>query len=406
MELDTKYFDELYAKEGKLLHFSKDWKEVLSEAIDHPDAKPVDITEKYIRIRMKQPSLFADASFRTIDISKPKGIKAIIGKLKSDPNGSTQVQSYLFDKEKFTTEEAKKWVEENKDFTSFLVDEREDDIITFGDRTPQPKTKVYACEIKNFNDQTRSFDAVASTEEKDRDGDVLEVAGWQLKNYRKNPIVLWKHNPDIPAIAKTTNIWKEKGVLMFTPQFASADIHPFADQIYKLYKGGFLRSFSVRFDPFKWEDMPKNEGEQRQYFGRKYKLQDLLEISCVNVPANAGCLVSRDYQDMIVKSFQLSNLKTYSPEEQQIILKGAGIANKPEPKYLIREEDEKEIAGTIENIKKLLAKLETLKGIEVIKQNVDEIIDETKKDLEEGKIINDLFSTIKQNSELLSKIGQ
>jgi HK97 family phage prohead protease len=90
--------------------------------IDGITAKPVDVTENYIRIRVKNPDLFAEGSFRTIDISKKDGIKAVIGKLKSDPEGSTVVQVYLFDKEKWTVDEAKKWVETHKDSLDYYID--------------------------------------------------------------------------------------------------------------------------------------------------------------------------------------------------------------------------------------------------------------------------------------------
>jgi len=73
-----------------------------------------DVTEESIRLRQKDPSLFVDDSFRTIDISEEKGIKAIVGKLKSDQDGVMVVQSYIFDKEKWSVEEAEKWVDEHK----------------------------------------------------------------------------------------------------------------------------------------------------------------------------------------------------------------------------------------------------------------------------------------------------
>lgn len=73
-----------------------------------------DVTENYIRIRVKDPDLFVDSSFRTISISEEQRISSVIGKLKSDPGGSTVVQSYLFDKDKWSSAEAEKWVSEHK----------------------------------------------------------------------------------------------------------------------------------------------------------------------------------------------------------------------------------------------------------------------------------------------------
>ena len=73
-------------------------------------------TEDFIHVPVRDAGDFVDDSFRTIDISKEEGIQAVIGKLKSDPDGSTHVQKYLFDKSKdWTLEKAKGWVEEHKE---------------------------------------------------------------------------------------------------------------------------------------------------------------------------------------------------------------------------------------------------------------------------------------------------
>jgi len=74
-------------------------------------AKPVDVTEDTIRIRMRDPEDFQADSFRTITISADDYIKAVIGKLKGETK--TTVQSYLFDKEHWTVEEAQAWVKEH-----------------------------------------------------------------------------------------------------------------------------------------------------------------------------------------------------------------------------------------------------------------------------------------------------
>jgi len=78
---------------------------------------PVDVTEKYIRIRMQNPSLFEKDSFRTINISTKDGIKAIIGKKKG--KDKTEVQSYLFSKKNgWTVDKAKKWIKDHKQKSS------------------------------------------------------------------------------------------------------------------------------------------------------------------------------------------------------------------------------------------------------------------------------------------------
>jgi len=85
-----------------------------SDDVDAELKPEPEIIGDFIHIRVRDPNLFVEDSFRTIDISEREGIKAVIGKLKSDPNGSTVVQKYLFDKEKWSIEEAVDWVNEHK----------------------------------------------------------------------------------------------------------------------------------------------------------------------------------------------------------------------------------------------------------------------------------------------------
>lgn len=72
-------------------------------------------TENYIHIPVINSGKFVTKSFRTISISRSKGISAVIGKLKSKPSGSTTVQKYLFLKSKdWTMSKAKSWVKSHK----------------------------------------------------------------------------------------------------------------------------------------------------------------------------------------------------------------------------------------------------------------------------------------------------
>jgi hypothetical protein len=63
-------------------------------------------------IAVKDAGEFIEGSFRSIEITS--GVKAMVGKLKSDPLGSVVIEKYLFDNEKFSTAEAEKWVDEHK----------------------------------------------------------------------------------------------------------------------------------------------------------------------------------------------------------------------------------------------------------------------------------------------------
>lgn len=134
-------------------------------------------------------------------------------------------------------------------------------------------------EIKSVDREARTFWAVASTEEKDRDGDVIASKGWDLKHFKENPVVLWAHDYRELPVAKALNIQKGEGKLRFKPQFAE---HEKAQAVFDLYADGFLKAFSVGFIPKVAEDM--EEG------GKFYKQAELLEISAVPVPSNPGAL--------------------------------------------------------------------------------------------------------------------
>lgn len=128
----------------------------------------------------------------------------------------------------------------------------------------------------NIEKTDKGLRAVASNETLDRQGEVVDLAGWDLKNYKKNPVLLWAHNNEIPAIGIAKNIRIEgegkKAALTFEPDFHDAT--DFAKALkYLVEEKGVINSFSVGF-------MPK------EYEGNRITQSELLEISLVNVPAN------------------------------------------------------------------------------------------------------------------------
>ena len=75
--------------------------------------------------RVKDPALFEDDSFRRKNIAP--GVDIIIGKLKDEESMTTQ--AYRFDAEKFTPEQAKKWLKDNNvEYISFEPAEKKDKV--------------------------------------------------------------------------------------------------------------------------------------------------------------------------------------------------------------------------------------------------------------------------------------
>lgn len=117
--------------------------------------------------------------------------------------------------------------------------------------------------------------AVASTAVVDRHGEIVSVDGWNLKNFKKNPILLWGHDHYEPAIGTAKNIRVEgvgkKARLLFEPVFH--DFTETSKALKRMVEEKIINSFSVGFRPLEVD-------------GNKYTSQELLEISLVNVPAN------------------------------------------------------------------------------------------------------------------------
>jgi HK97 family phage prohead protease len=137
----------------------------------------------------------------------------------------------------------------------------------------------------------REFRFTASTDQLARDGHILLPSGLQLGNYRKNPIVLWQHNPAQP-VARCTQIGVVDGELRGTAVFAPLGTTPQADEVCGLVKSGVVTALSIGFDPIDAEplDPKKPRG------GLRISRAELLGISLVSVPADTGALITeRNY---------------------------------------------------------------------------------------------------------------
>jgi HK97 family phage prohead protease len=145
-------------------------------------------------------------------------------------------------------------------------------------------------EVKAGDGDSRTLTFTISSAAVDRMGDTINVQGWKLDAYRKNPVVLWGHDAGDFPVAKSNKIWIEGDKLKSEAEFIPADnpaTGKHAEGILQLYKGGFLSATSVGFNPLKYAftDDPKRR------FGIDFLEQELLEFSCVTVPANAEALI-------------------------------------------------------------------------------------------------------------------
>lgn len=151
--------------------------------------------------------------------------------------------------------------------------------------TPLVLRKTFVAEsIKTVDDAARTLQFQITTDGVDRDRDLIAADGWDTTDYLKNPIVLWAHDYRTLPVARTLSILRTPHGLSAVAQFPPADVHPFADTVYRLIKGGYLNASSVGFRPIKWAF-----NEDRR--GVDFFEQQLLEWSIVPVPANVDTLV-------------------------------------------------------------------------------------------------------------------
>lgn len=175
--------------------------------------------------------------------------------------------------------------------------------------------KVIPFEVKEISPRVLEF--VGSTEDKDRMGDIIMASGWQLKNYKKNPVFLWAHRYDDPPIGKAVKVWTEDDRLKFHIQFAEKDEYEFADTILKLYKGGYLRATSVGFMPLDSEPIEQKDDDELFFHQpTRYLKQDLLELSGCPVPANPNALAEAKAKGLINKK-QLQSMEEMESEYRE-----------------------------------------------------------------------------------------
>lgn len=141
-------------------------------------------------------------------------------------------------------------------------------------------------ELKAVGDS--QFEFVASDETVDRYGDVVRVSGWELANYKRNPIVLFQHQNANP-VGISTKVWIDGKKLMSRIKLAAEGTSAFIDTLRKLLDQNIIRAVSVGFGVTKEPNLIRDVKNDR-VTGYEFVGQELLEISLVSVPANPSAL--------------------------------------------------------------------------------------------------------------------
>lgn len=162
----------------------------------------------------------------------------------------------------------------------------------------------------NEIDSDNKFKVIATSDNVDRDWDILTLDGWEIENYLKNPVILANHTYSIENIIwKATAIYQEGNNIIVEWVFSKTN--PVGQLANSLYNEWMLKTVSVWF-------IPKERNAE------KITRKELLELSFVAVPANANAvsLDGKTYEQAVekglIKEEEKSELEQVKEELSEI----------------------------------------------------------------------------------------
>lgn len=211
----------------------------------------------------------------------------------------------------------------------------------------QKQFKEFIAISVEVDDEERTVTAAISTGGIDRDQEVLLPKGAMFENFIKNPIVLWAHSHSETPIGKALWIKRQGNKIIAKTKFA---LTTKAQEVYDLFKGGFLNAFSVGFIPVESRQPTPDDIKSNPDWAvvrRIISKWELLEFSAVPVPANPEALALAVKN----KSVTLSEETTKELELDEIFIAEADKTAEPakiEP--VIEQKKDAEIIIQEENI--------------------------------------------------------
>jgi len=239
-----------------------------------PDVqKPIDETEDFIHIRVKDPGQFKTC--RTTDFSGklPKGVRAKYCQYKDKDEWA--VQAWIFTKaDGWTVEKAKAWVKDHSD--EFKIAK----VVSLVGKT------IVMPGILQKSEEDDTIEGWATTGAIDLDNQIIEPTAFEedLPAFMKNPIMRFMH--EYP-VGKWLDAKAEVKGLYVKGKFASTER---AKEVKQLVDEGIVKGLSIaakiKEDGTEW----RHDDELDQDILHFTKLR-LLEISVVDVPANPEAML-------------------------------------------------------------------------------------------------------------------
>ncbi len=162
------------------------------------------------------------------------------------------------------------------------------------------------------------LDLIFSNNKLNRYGFRVLTEGISTENYMKNPVVLAYHEDHLVSVGKTIELTKKPdGEFVGKIDFDENDPH--AMLVYNKYKNGYMSATSLGLLR-EIESVDDKDLLPGQQFATVLK-SEMLEISLVNVPGNAGCikLYNAELKEIRLSMIETNpNLKPMSKEEKTV----------------------------------------------------------------------------------------
>lgn len=141
-----------------------------------------------------------------------------------------------------------------------------------------------------INDQ---YDFIGSTEDPDRDGDIIRLDGWDTTNFEKNNVCFYGHDyrgNSVKFPIGTATVTKDvvNRRLLFSVTFSKS--FEDAQTVKALVDEGILKATSVGFIAKEGGMSLMVDPETGAVVGREFNGQELLELSIVPLPANPNAV--------------------------------------------------------------------------------------------------------------------
>jgi len=257
--------------------------------------------------------------------------------------------------------------------------------------------KSFLIKSTKVDTEKREFSATITDSSVDRDKEVLLPDGMNISEFKKNGIILFNHDKNLPlgtvlSLRRKGESWVAKGKL------AEQGTSPEIDSVWSLVSQGILKAISIGFvnqegrQPTKLDI--KKFGKNVNYVISKF---ELIEFSIVAVGSNPNALISSckelDLDPKIIMGDGYKDLEDtieMTKEETDDVLKDVDNEKEKIIKEAIEELEDVEIKEDIEE--KIVEIVENEKTLNVksnrrvdIKKVMKYFIEEVKKEIKRSK---------------------